>query len=129
MKRPEDLDIFAVYTGSIFHGSRSEIVAKALTNARTRDLVWLYLAVNEIPWKRLTVRPQLSRLLRQQGERGSRIAATWRTATGYWLDRPFHVWYAGDLKSDDSTVSRSEGQQWREAIWLRRIQLASIPLG
>jgi hypothetical protein len=123
MKQHADLDIFEVYTRSTFHGSRGEIVAQALASPRTRDLVWLYLAVNEIPWKRLAVPLQLAGALREQGEKASRLAAVWRTATRYWLGRPFRVWYAGRTQDMDTTISRSEEQRWRETIWLRKTQL------
>jgi hypothetical protein len=122
MKRPADLDVFAVYAGSVFRGSRAEIVAQALAKPRTRELVWLYLAVNEIPWKRLTVPDRLARALRQQGEKGTQIAAMWRTATRYCLDRPFRVWYVGRTRRENTPVSRSEAQRWREAVWFRRTQ-------
>ena len=123
MSRPTDLDLFKVYTGVKLGGSRSEVVARALADPRTRDLVWLYLAVNEIPWKRLAVPTRLASALRQQGEKASRMAAGWRTATGYWLGRPFRVWYAGRTGSANTAVSRSEEQRWRESIWLRKTQL------
>ena len=123
MSRPTDLDLFKVYTGVTLGGPRSEIVARALANPRTRDLVWLYLAVNEIPWKRLAVPSRLVGVLRQQGEKASRLAAGWRTATGYWLGRPFRAWYAGHPGGANTAVSRSEEQRWREGIWLRKTQL------
>ena len=44
MSRPTDLDLFKVYTGVKLGGSRSEVVARALADPRTRDLVWLYLS-------------------------------------------------------------------------------------
>ena len=123
MSRPIDLDLFKVYTGLRLGGSRSEVVTRALADPRTRDLVWLYLAVNEIPWKRLIVPARLAGALLQQGEKASRLSAVWRTATGYWLGRPFRVWYAGHTQDADTTVSRSEEQRWRESIWLRKTQL------
>lgn len=123
MKRPDDLDVFAVYTGSAFEGSRSQVASQALTDPQTRNLVWLYLAVNEIPWKRLAIPTRLADALCEQGEKASRLAAVWRTATRYWLGRPFRVWYAGRTQDVNTTVSRSEEQRWRETIWLRKTQL------
>jgi hypothetical protein len=123
MRQSRDLDVFAVYTGSAFQGSRAKIVVQALAKPRTRELVWLYLAVNEIPWKRLAVPTRLAGALRQQGEKASRLSAVWRTATRYWLGRPFRIWYAGRTRDENTPVSRSEEQRWRESIWLRKTQL------
>jgi hypothetical protein len=125
MKPVPDLDIFRLYTGRMFRGSRSDIIKSALSHVETRELVWLYLGVNEIPWKRIRVPGRLAADYLRQGRKASRRAALWRTQTEMLLGQPFRTWYAKPAETRTVKVERSEGQRWRESIWLRKRQLKS----
>lgn len=128
MKCVPDLDIFYIYTGLRFIGSRSQILRKAVANPQTRDLIWLFLAVNEIPWKRIRLPKRYQSHCTRQGKKATELGVLWRSYTRYCLDRPFRVWYPKEANQHNPTVSRSEEQRWRESILLRRKQLKNSSL-